>query len=177
MVGIGPGGSVSKLASICIVNSRGEPIYFSYVAVAAQVTDYRTRWSGITKEILVGAPLFEKVQREVFDLIHERVVVGHDLAHDFVVLGFSHPSHRKRDTARHLPKLRDRRTGRPRPLRTLAWEYLGMAIQGAKHNPVEDAQAAMFLYLRFEANFESQAAQWLLRKQEMKSKLRVRCQN
>ncbi len=37
---------------------------------------------------------------------------------------------------------------RPRALRHLAQEQLGLTIQAGEHNPVDDARAALYLYLR-----------------------------
>lgn len=37
---------------------------------------------------------------------------------------------------------------RPRALRVLAEEQLGLTIQAGEHNPVDDARAALYLYLK-----------------------------
>jgi len=157
MVGVGRGGHESKLASVCIVNAWGNQVYFSYCLPALPVTDYRTRVSGITPHLLVGAPCHEQVQREVAKLLYERIVVGHDLQWDFKALGFRHPRASWRDTARDLPRFFNRRSGGPRKLRELAWEFLGLTIQDGPHSPCEDARASLELYFRFKRQFEEQA--------------------
>ena len=58
-----------------------------------------------------------------------------------------------RDTAHDLPKLLNRR-GRPRKLRKITWEFLGLTIQDGEHDALEDARAALLLYQRFERDFE-----------------------
>ncbi len=43
------------------------------------------------------------------------------------------------------------RAGRPRKLRRITWEFLGLTIQDGDdgHDPLEDARAALLLYRRF----------------------------
>jgi RNA exonuclease 4 len=158
MVGVGPFGARSALASVCVVNDAGNRIYFSYAKPPRKVTDYRTWVSGITPEHLERAPASSTVQEEVRALVAGRVVVGHSLENDFRALGFSPPDRMLRDTAHDLPRLRTR-AGRPKKLRRLAWEFLGLTIQSGEHDPAEDAMAALFLYHRFRRDFEARAAQ------------------
>ena len=61
----------------------------------------------------------------------------------------SHPRKLIRDTARYPPLMRASAPGRrpkPRSLRTLAMEQLGLTIQEGEHSPVDDARAALYLY-------------------------------
>lgn len=41
------------------------------------------------------------------------------------------------------------RRPKPRSLRTLAVEQLGLTIQEGEHSPVDDARAALYLYHKF----------------------------
>ncbi len=157
MVGVGRGGFASRLASVCVVNADGNTVYFSYSKPPVTVTDHRTAVSGITPEMLEGAPPFERVSAEVRKLVQGRIIVGHDLEHDFRVLGFAHPRRMRRDTAHGLPRFFCRRSGRPRKLRHLARDFLGLTIQSGAHSPQEDAQAALYLYLRYRDLFEQHA--------------------
>ena len=64
-------------------------------------------------------------------------------------LRLSHPGKAIRDTARFPPLMRAAAPGRrpkPRALRHLAAEQLGLAIQAGEHSPVDDARAALYLY-------------------------------
>mmetsp|Transcript_48997 Transcript_48997/g.97765 ORF Transcript_48997/g.97765 Transcript_48997/m.97765 type:complete len:96 (+) Transcript_48997:271-558(+) len=65
----------------------------------------------------------------------------------------------QRDTAHDVKRLLSR-AGRPRKLRRITWEFLGMVIQDAEggHSPLEDARAALALYLRYKDEFEARAA-------------------
>ncbi len=65
----------------------------------------------------------------------------------------SHPRKLIRDTARYPPLMRATAPGRrpkPRALRHLAAKHLALAIQAGEHSPVDDARAALYLYLRFQ---------------------------
>jgi len=169
MVGVGIGGLESRLASVAVVNASGNLLYFSYARPQERVTDYRTRWSGITAELLKDAPSVKAVQAEVRELLKGRTVVGHGLEHDFHVLGNHLPRDRVRDTAHDLPLL-CRPSGKPRRLRHLAWEFLGLTIQGGSHDPAEDARASLLLYLRYREKFEQAAARRQQRRDEREEK-------
>uniref|UniRef100_A0A7S3ADY6 RNA exonuclease 4 n=1 Tax=Haptolina ericina TaxID=156174 RepID=A0A7S3ADY6_9EUKA len=156
MVGSGPLGMDSRLASVSVVNADGNQVYFSYAVGTRPVTDYRTKYSGITPELLEGAPPISQVQQEVASLLHGKLVVGHGLENDFKALGYFHPRILTRDTAHDLPRLLSR-AGRPRKLRRITWEFLGLTIQDGEHDPLEDARAALLLYLRYQSDFEALA--------------------
>ena len=54
MVGTGSTGDFSMLARCSIVNHHGNVLYDSYVASMDKITDYRTKFSGITPQHLKG---------------------------------------------------------------------------------------------------------------------------
>lgn len=135
----------SVLARVSIVNLFGHPILDRYVAPPAKVTDYRTRWSGIRRKDLEDAPDFDKVQKEVADLINGRIVVGHSVRHDFIVLKLTHPADKIRDTSIYYKYLFQ---GRTPSLKKLSESVLGLKIQDGEHDSVQDAQATMKLYVR-----------------------------
>jgi len=143
MVGVGEGGVRSVLARAAVVDYNGAPLMDLFVKPTETVTNYRCHITGIKPKDLVKAPSFAVVQKLVADITKDRIVVGHDLRHDFKVLMLDHPRRSTRDTARFKPL---QFKGRARALRTLAEEYLGLDIQGAEHSPVEDARVAMQLY-------------------------------
>jgi RNA exonuclease 4 len=159
MVGVGAFGGESRLASVVVVNDQGNQVYASYAKPPKHITDYRTKWSGITPQHLLDAPPAAQVQQEVRRLVEGHVVVGHSLENDFRVLGFFPPREMMRDTAHDVRRLLSR-GGRPRKLRRITWEFLGMTIQDSDegHDPLEDARAALLLYRRFREEFEARAA-------------------
>jgi len=144
MVGVGPDGFDSALARVTIVNSYGTIIYDKHVEVPEKVTNYRTKFSGIRKQDLQGAPPFALVQKEVAKLIKDRIVVGHGLKNDFRALLLQHPYSLTRDTSRYGPLQRSK--GRPHALRHLTKSLFGVQIQSGKHDPGEDARAAVLVY-------------------------------
>ena len=78
-------------------------------------------------------------------LLRDSILLGHSVYHDLTALKLEHPPHLTRDTASYAPF---QAGGRPRKLRDLCAERLGMAIQelaqngrpaAAGHSPQEDA--------------------------------------
>ncbi|KAL0215135.1 hypothetical protein P9112_007319 [Eukaryota sp. TZLM1-RC] len=162
MVGVGSGGHRSALAHVVVVNELCETVYSNYVKPQEEVTDYRTRWSGVTAENLQNAVSFSQCQREVNSLISNRVVVGHDLQHDFRALGLSHPRSLIRDTAKYKYFQRGMPSTSTPKLQMLAAKFLKLNIQSGEHDPAEDASAAMKLFLKFKKQWEGD----LLKKSE-----------
>lgn len=157
MVGVGPDGHESVLARVSLVDFHGRQVYDSYVRPRERVTDWRTKITGITPKHMATARDFDVVQREVADLIKDRVLVGHDLRHDLDVLMLTHPRTHIRDTARFSGF---RRYGHgPKPaLRVLAREILDMEIQTGHHSSIEDAKVAMLLFRKRKSEFDMEHA-------------------
>ncbi|GIY57691.1 RNA exonuclease 4, partial [Caerostris darwini] len=146
MVGTGPTGKDSILARVSIVNEFGECIYDEFVKPKEKVTDYRTEVSGVRPaDLKEGKDLYE-VQQDVLCIIHGRKVVGHDLKHDFDALLIGHPKYDLRDTSKYKP-FREIANGRTPSLKKLTAKVLNCDIQSGEHSSIEDAQAAMLLYL------------------------------
>jgi DNA polymerase III epsilon subunit-like protein len=131
-------------------------LYDKYVIPRRKVTDYRTEWSGITKETYAKRPpssstsdnnndsttipiiLFDTCKHEISQLFasingKNVIVVGHGLVNDFDVLEIHHPISNIRDTSTYKPYQREtRKKLYPRKLSTLACEELGIHIQQQK---------------------------------------------
>ncbi|KAM6302572.1 apoptosis-enhancing nuclease [Podargus strigoides] len=162
MVGTGPQGKLSELARCSIVSYEGDVIYDKYVQPELPIVDYRTRWSGITKQHMKNAIPFKAAQAEILKILKDKIVVGHAIHNDFQALKYFHPKDRTRDTSR-IPAL-NQRAGLPRranvSLKNLARHLLQKKIQvGCKgHSSVEDAQTAMELYRLVEVQWETELA-------------------
>lgn len=158
MVGVGPDGKRSMLARVCMVNAEGNVLLDTFVAPVEKVTDYRTKVSGVRPHDLKGAPSFKEVQEKVSELLQGRVLVGHSVDKDLTVLMLGHPRSHIRDTARYPPLLRYLpATGKHRSqrLRDIARSELGLVIQEGEHSPVDDARAALYIYLRRKKEWEA----------------------
>lgn len=152
MVGVGDG-TESMLARVSIVNRHGNCVYDKYVKPREKVVDYRTAVSGIRPEHLRDGEDFNIVQKEVADILKGRILIGHALKHDLSVLYLSHPRKYWRDTSRYKP-FRQLSKGNTPSLKKLAHELLGKEIQAGEHNSVEDARAAMHLYMLYKDRWE-----------------------
>ncbi|NWV09647.1 AEN nuclease, partial [Ptilonorhynchus violaceus] len=162
MVGTGPQGRLSELARCSVVSYEGDVIYDKYVQPELPITDYRTRWSGITKQHMKNAIPFKVAQAEILKILKDKIVVGHAIHNDFQALKYFHPKDRTRDTSQ-IPVLKQR-AGLPVranvSLKNLARHLLHKKIQvGCKgHSSVEDAQTAMELYRLVEVQWERELA-------------------
>ncbi|NWI67784.1 AEN nuclease, partial [Todus mexicanus] len=162
MVGTGPKGRLSELARCSVVSYEGDVIYDKYIQPELPITDYRTRWSGITKKHMKSAIPFKAAQAEILKILKDKIVVGHAIHNDFQALKYFHPKDRTRDTSKILAL--KQRAGLPNrasvSLKSLARLLLHKKIQvGCKgHSSVEDAQTAMELYRLVEVQWERELA-------------------
>ncbi|KAL7536160.1 hypothetical protein ACHAXR_008110, partial [Thalassiosira sp. AJA248-18] len=159
MVGIGPDGKKSALARASAVDWDGNILLDTFVRVPERVTDFRTHVSGvrpknigITNETAMD---HEECRTRIGQLLSQpnnKILVGHALKNDLSALMLTHPKSDIRDTARYKPLMRSSgRSGgklRPRKLRDLVYEHVGLRIQveGEAHCSVDDARASMELF-------------------------------
>lgn len=161
MVGTGPCGRVSELARCSVVSYHGDVLYDKYIRPEKPIVDYRTRWSGITRQHMRKAIPFQVAQKEILKLLKGKVVVGHALHNDFKALKYVHPRSQTRDTT-YVPNLLSQRGLHTRArvsLKELAQQLLHKKIQVGQHghSSVEDAATAMELYRLVEVPWEQEA--------------------
>ncbi len=177
MVGVGRKGMISRLGEVAIVDWNGKLIYHSYVKPQEEVVDYRTKFSGLTKEILdrEGRP-FLQVQKEVLGVLRGKIVVGHALDNDFRALHIRYMPEFTRNTARVPMFQQVDRTGKymPRRLQAITHEFLGRKIQEGEHDPAEDARAAMNLYKQHQSAFEQKGGKKQTRKKRQRKARKTR---
>nr|XP_056716175.1 RNA exonuclease 4 [Euleptes europaea] len=154
MVGVGPKGEDSIVARVTLVNQFGKCVYDKYIKATEKVTDYRTAVSGIRPENLKTGEDFKVVQKEVADILRGRILVGHALHNDLKILFLDHPKKRIRDTQRYKPFRQQVKSGRP-SLKLLCEKLLNVNVQCSEHNSIQDAQAAMRLYMMVKKQWEA----------------------
>lgn len=173
MVGTITGESVA--ARVVLIDWRGRTVLDIYVKPDVEIADYRTFVSGITKENLDDAHTYADAQKQVRELLTDKILVGHGVDNDLRALGLVHPWLMTRDTAYYQPFMRILETSTnnasafisrdgkntpvwgPRKLKELAKEKLQREIQvaGGSHCPVEDALAALDLYKSHRPRWEA----------------------
>ncbi|KAK9766926.1 3'-5' exonuclease, variant 3 [Basidiobolus ranarum] len=135
MVGVGEEGVESALARVSIVNFYGHVLLDRYVKPQERVTDFRTHVSGITPYHLKEAHEFKAAQKEVHDLIKDKVIVGHSIHNDLKALILDHPKHLIRDTSVYHV-YRKFSKGKTPGLKKLAQQIFNIKIQEGKHSSV-----------------------------------------
>ncbi|NXX37821.1 REXO5 exonuclease, partial [Tricholaema leucomelas] len=134
----------NEVTRVSLVDAQGQCLLNELVKPETTVVNYRTKYSGITKKMLlpVKTRLADIQTRLKKMLPHDAVLVGHSLNSDLQALEMIHPS--VIDTS----LLFARNAGRRFKLKFLAKAVLGKEIQCEEklgHDPAEDARAALEL--------------------------------
>jgi DNA polymerase III epsilon subunit-like protein len=132
------------LARVSIVDQRGRCVYDTYVKPSERVTDYRTKYSGITAKTLKRVTTsLEDVQEKLLNLLpKDAILVGQSLDSDFLALKFAHPH--IIDTATiFIPSCGARKP----PLSSLASGVLGKELKRGEsgHDSITDALTCLEL--------------------------------
>lgn len=137
-----------------IVNFNGHVLLDSYVRPKERVTNFLTDVSGITPQRIKTAPTLDELKPRIAALLKDKVIVGHSIHNDFEALEYmAHPTKLVRDISLFS---KYKYNGKRTKLQTLAADHLQASIQGCDHNSVEDARAALGLYIKMKQQIDNE---------------------
>ncbi|OAF70231.1 hypothetical protein A3Q56_02016 [Intoshia linei] len=127
-----------ELARLTVVGFNGKVELDTYVLPTSYIIEYNTRYSGITKEILLKCnTTFEQARNRLLSIIdQDTILIGHSLESDFISLKLIHE--RVIDTSIIFPRYG---THYKSALRFLASQHLHKIIQDGDsgHSSIEDS--------------------------------------
>ncbi|GLG95934.1 Uncharacterized protein GBIM_02791 [Gryllus bimaculatus] len=134
-----------EVTRISIVNEKLEVVYESFVKPYNRITDYLTRFSGITKQTLAEVTVrLEDVQRDLRNILPpDAILVGQSLNADLQALKMMHPFVIDTSVIYNITGERNRKS----KLSMLSHKFLLEDIQNGNHGhcPVEDSCACIKL--------------------------------
>ncbi|CAI4225002.1 unnamed protein product [Auanema sp. JU1783] len=133
-----------ELTRISLIREDGQVMIDTLVKPENEITNYLTRFSGITKDMLEDIVITTKdVQNAIRACLPpDAIIVGHSLEFDFRAMGMAHPYCMDAALLYNLAGGLNSKSS----LKSLMWLFFNRDIQGNRgHCSVEDSVAAMDL--------------------------------
>jgi RNA exonuclease 4 len=172
------------LGRVSVVNYEGQTIFDTFVCYPEPIiiTNTDEKFSGIGRDDIDpenGAQPFSEVQAQLIEILHDRIVIGHDIQKDLKVISMDLPCHipgfqrvprlappvtfkvTVRDTQKYSGYRRYANLGAHQgpSLKNLALAILGRPIKQGRVSSVEDAVATMEVYRYAEVDIDREQGQ------------------
>lgn len=141
------------LARVSIVDFNGKVIFDTFVSPETGVRDYRFKKSGVKQENLIGVPSFSAVQKIVNDILSDKIVVGHNLHFDLIILGITTSVDLLRDISTN-GFIFDTFGPEDVSLKKLSKIILQRDIQIGCNDSIENAKAVLDIYKYFQMEID-----------------------
>ena len=122
------------LARISIVNFYGDILFDSFIKPVGEITNFRSDITGIFENDLEKGMDFIESRKIILKLIKNKIIIGHSLGNDFLVLNYEHPKKLTRDTSKF--KVFQNNLNLPFSLKYLTNNFFDYKIQESYHDSV-----------------------------------------
>ncbi|KAL4476210.1 hypothetical protein ABPG74_009943 [Tetrahymena malaccensis] len=141
-----------ELARVSIVNYNGHVLLDTYVRPQKKIKNYLTKVSGITFTHIKNAPTYPEVKNKIFDLLKDKIIVGHSVQHDLTAIKFE-PS--KDNMTRDISNYKElKQQGKKVSLKKMVKQELGITFQEGSHDSISDARAALLIYKKYQKQID-----------------------
>jgi interferon-stimulated gene protein len=128
---------------VAIVAEDGTVLFNMYFKVPKTIAMSKEKQKHLKGKRLFDYPMWKPT---IESMIKDKIIVGHDLGHDFQALGIQMRNYDTIDTSEIKEYMNKKIEYRKRSLRNLARNFLKKTIQtSTSHNALEDAQTALQL--------------------------------
>ncbi|KAL4499640.1 hypothetical protein ABPG72_017180 [Tetrahymena utriculariae] len=141
-----------ELARVSIVNYNGHVLLDTYVRPQKKIKNYLTKVSGITFTHIKNAPTFPEVKNKIFEILKDKIIVGHSVQHDLTAIKFEPSQDKMTRDISNYKELKE--SGKKVSLKKMVKQELGITFQEGSHNSIADARAALLIYKKYQKQID-----------------------
>ncbi|EAR87918.3 RNA exonuclease 1 DEDDh 3'-5' exonuclease domain protein (macronuclear) [Tetrahymena thermophila SB210] len=143
-----------ELARVSIVNYNGHVLLDTYVRPQKKIKNYLTKVSGITFTHIKNAPTYPEVKNKIFEILKDKIIVGHSVQHDLSSIKFEPPKDKMIRDISNYKELKQ--SGKKVSLKKMVKQELGITFQEGSHDSISDARAALLIYKKYQKQIDQE---------------------